>query len=442
MVDYCDGDSEDEYQWMEGPHDLQHTSVGDLLDRRRSLSRRKRRQQGHTTLREEQLERADPNGKREADPGIPPRPRSPTWVEPEDLKQEESEGKDDLTIVDIHILGLFQHIERFQEFLMDPTEDKEAVIKAHDEYLRLSEVGMSSQERRQINFFKRTIDYDRCISVLNYDNWSTLSDQQKGDYANNTDPDPPYKMSREEMAYHTENGRKLAEEWEKDTREAMGSSPRRDTDSEDNDDDRKEDRDTTPKDKDEDGKDDDAEDEEKTSNDMDDGQRLMTRKDEDDDDSNGTAMMAQLDNQEESLPLHDMACVGVDTCSAKSISCDLDDFLYLERENKEQASEELRGVGGSSRVAGKGVLVFYAKSLDGSIKVVIEPKGIYLENQSAEFRILGQQRMKRQGLNLIQDYEDTGRDVLKCKRSGSVLPLEEKEGILLLRTLSINLMRS
>jgi hypothetical protein len=60
MVDYCDGDSEDEYQWLEGPHDLQHTSVGDLLDRRRSQSRRNRRKQGHATLRSDQREIDDP----------------------------------------------------------------------------------------------------------------------------------------------------------------------------------------------------------------------------------------------------------------------------------------------------------------------------------------------------------------------------------------------
>ena len=97
-------------------------------------------------------------------------------------------------------------------------------------------------------------------------------------------------------------------------------------------------------------------------------------------------------------------------------------------------SEELRGVGGSSKVAGKGVMVLYVKDIDGKTKALIEPKGLYLENPSARFRIVGQQRMKRQGLNLIQDYDDEGTDILKCKRSGGVLPLEEGDGLLLLRT--------
>jgi hypothetical protein len=114
MVDYCDGDSEDEYQWLEGPHDLQHNSVGDLLDRRRSQSRRNRRKQGHATLRSDQREIDDPNGKREADPGISHQPQEPNLVEPEKHLQGENESSNDLTIVDIHILGLFQQIERFR----------------------------------------------------------------------------------------------------------------------------------------------------------------------------------------------------------------------------------------------------------------------------------------------------------------------------------------
>jgi hypothetical protein len=114
MVDYCDGDSEDEYQWLEGPHDLQHTSVGDLLDRRRSQSRKNRRKQGHATMRKDQREIDDPNGKREADPEISPQLKEPNLVEPEEHQQGENESSTDLTIVDIHILGLFQQIERFR----------------------------------------------------------------------------------------------------------------------------------------------------------------------------------------------------------------------------------------------------------------------------------------------------------------------------------------
>ncbi len=155
---------------------------------------------------------------------------------------------------------------------------------------------------------------------------------------------------------------------------------------------------------------------------------------EEEDKISHTVLMTQCEKDDKGTSLHDMTCVGVDTCSAKSISCDPEDFLFLRMAAEDNVLEQLRGVGGSSRVAGKGVLVFYAKALDGSTKAVIEPKGIYLVNPSAEFRILGQQRMKKQGLNLIQDYDEAGSDVLKCKRSDLILPLEEGEGILLLRT--------
>jgi hypothetical protein len=44
--------------------------------------------------------------------------------------------------------------------------------------------------------------------------------------------------------------------------------------------------------------------------------------------------------------------------------------------------------------------------------------------------------MKKKGLCATQDYDDAGTDILKCKRSGTILPLaEEGGGILLLKTI-------
>jgi hypothetical protein len=60
MVDCCDGDAEDEFDCLEGPHVPQHTTVADLLDRKRSQPRLTRRQQGHTTKREVELVSGDP----------------------------------------------------------------------------------------------------------------------------------------------------------------------------------------------------------------------------------------------------------------------------------------------------------------------------------------------------------------------------------------------
>ena len=61
LVDYVDGDTEDEFKWLEGPHSQEDTTIADLLDRRRSLSRKDRRRQGHTEYRcDEDLDLKDP----------------------------------------------------------------------------------------------------------------------------------------------------------------------------------------------------------------------------------------------------------------------------------------------------------------------------------------------------------------------------------------------
>ena len=126
--------------------------------------------------------------------------------------------------------------------------------------------------------------------------------------------------------------------------------------------------------------------------------------------------------QGEGSPLHDLSYVGVDTCSARSISCNREDFLDLEMSRESGSDDTLRGVGGTNGVAGKGCLIFYAKDLEGKMHAIIEPRGFYLKDPPAKFRILGQQRMKHNGLCITQDYDDAGMDVMKCKRSGTILP--------------------
>ena len=36
LADFCDGDSEDEFQWLEGPYLLENFTVADLLGIRRA----------------------------------------------------------------------------------------------------------------------------------------------------------------------------------------------------------------------------------------------------------------------------------------------------------------------------------------------------------------------------------------------------------------------
>jgi hypothetical protein len=146
-----------------------------------------------------------------------------------------------------------------------------------------------------------------------------------------------------------------------------------------------------------------------------------------------TGLMTGTADSKEDEPLHDMTCIGVDTCSARSISCIKEDFLDLEL-TKENGNH-LRGIGGTKGVAGKGCLVFYVRDLDERMKALIKAKGFYLENPPAKFRIIGQRRMKHKGLCATQDYDDAGMDISKCKRSGSILPLTEERRLLLLKTI-------
>jgi hypothetical protein len=140
--------------------------------------------------------------------------------------------------------------------------------------------------------------------------------------------------------------------------------------------------------------------------------------------------------QGEGSPLHDLSYVGVGTCSARSISCNREDFLYLEMSKEYENDDTRRGVGETNGMAGKGCLIFYAKDLAGKMHAILEPRGFYLENPPAKFRILGQQRMKHKGLCVTQDYDNAGMDILKCKRSDTILPLAEQGRLLLLKTFS------
>ena len=65
FVDFCDGDAEDEFFWMEGPYRSEHLTVKDLLDRRRGQTRRSRRRKGRTQFRDdEDLDQRDKDGNR------------------------------------------------------------------------------------------------------------------------------------------------------------------------------------------------------------------------------------------------------------------------------------------------------------------------------------------------------------------------------------------
>ncbi len=58
---------------------------------------------------------------------------------------------------------------------------------------------------------------------------------------------------------------------------------------------------------------------------------------------------------DEVLSLHDMDYVGVDTCSARSVSSEISDFLFLDRSLQARMSVSLNGVGeGGPKVLARG----------------------------------------------------------------------------------------
>ena len=101
--------------------------------------------------------------------------------------------------------------------------------------------------------------------------------------------------------------------------------------------------------------------------------------------SNTTMMTKDANHSSGNSPsLHDLSCIGVDTCSARSISCFREDFLDLDL-TPGKKEDQLIGIGGTNGVAGKGGLVFYVRDVDGKMKALLEPKGFFLENPPAKF---------------------------------------------------------
>ncbi len=144
--------------------------------------------------------------------------------------------------------------------------------------------------------------------------------------------------------------------------------------------------------------------------------------------------------------LHDLNMVGIDTCSAVSVSTERGDFpLYLDESTEAKDSVVLNGLGGANAsIGGRGPLVVRAKDSEGNDLVVFEPAGVYLESganegEQARFRIFGQMKLKDAGLNLVQDKRGDGIDYL-CYRGGELeIPLEASDGILTLRAGEANL---
>jgi hypothetical protein len=140
-------------------------------------------------------------------------------------------------------------------------------------------------------------------------------------------------------------------------------------------------------------------------------------------------------------PLLPLDLVGIDTCSALSVSSRREDFLWLETTKRAKRSVILRGVGGdSAQIGGRGPMVVQGKDEDGNDVLLFDPKGVYLESnrEQADFRIFGQQRMKSFGFYLVQRDVSEGGDRL-VHQNGKILPLITNGGILAMKSFPLTL---
>ena len=138
-------------------------------------------------------------------------------------------------------------------------------------------------------------------------------------------------------------------------------------------------------------------------------------------------------------PLLPLDRVGIDTCSALSVSSRREDFLWLDESKEAKRSVILRGVGGkSAMIGGRGPMVVQGLDDEGNEMAIFDPSGVYLSGSEdqAEFRIFGQQRLKTFGFNLQQRSEDEGGDILLYQGGLKTIPLQTNGGILTLRTLN------
>ncbi len=133
--------------------------------------------------------------------------------------------------------------------------------------------------------------------------------------------------------------------------------------------------------------------------------------------------------------LHDLGLVGIDTCSAVSVSTEKEDFIFIDESREARDSVTLRGVGGSSSViGGRGPIVVKTKDKEGNEVLVCDPSAVYLDpeeldDSQARFRIFGQAKLKRAGLKIVQDKYGDDEDYLVYRQGETEIPMETNDDI-------------
>ena len=98
------------------------------------------------------------------------------------------------------------------------------------------------------------------------------------------------------------------------------------------------------------------------------------------------------------MQLHSMDSVGIDTDAGRSISTNINDFIFLDTSEEAKSSISIRGIGGNgSKVGGRGVMIVKCKNKEGRFVYLLYPEGVYLERgpEEPEFRVFAQQLMKQ-----------------------------------------------
>ena len=72
---------------------------------------------------------------------------------------------------------------------------------------------------------------------------------------------------------------------------------------------------------------------------------------------------------------------------------------------------------------------------DNNPIMMVDPEGVYIKKGVDEpaFRVFAQLRLKTFGLHLIQGWSEDQMDVLRCQKTGRIIPLSAENGILVLR---------
>jgi hypothetical protein len=137
------------------------------------------------------------------------------------------------------------------------------------------------------------------------------------------------------------------------------------------------------------------------------------------------------------MPLHPLSCVGMYTDAGRSISTKLSDFPCLDTSDAAKESVGIRGVGGgNTKIGGRGPMTIKTKDIEGNYVLIVDPEGVYLEvgEDEPDFRVLGQQIIKKLGVRLAQCWDCGDVDVLECMTSNTIVPLRTLNSMIVLGT--------